>query len=72
MQEEQEERKYEDNYKDQVDDNNDGNGCDQCALITNGGIMDMFQQSFGKFKLCSIKYDKLHKAWPNTALLFRS
>ena len=35
--------KYQDNYKDEVDDTNDGNGCDQCALVANGGIMDMFQ-----------------------------
>ena len=36
-------KKYEDNYKDEVDNNNDGNGCDQCCLVTNGGIMDMIQ-----------------------------
>ena len=35
--------KYEDKFKDEVDDKNDGNVCDQCALVTNGGLMDMFQ-----------------------------
>ena len=43
MQQGQEDFKNEDNYKVEVDDKNDGNGCDQCALVTNGGIMDKFQ-----------------------------
>ena len=30
-------------YKDEVDNKNDSNGCDQCALVTNCGIMDIFQ-----------------------------